>query len=70
MELVNEWQGGIRSVDKPDWWLVPPWAAGASLCTVVAHFLRFQLRPGPSVAEKLAYYKGYAAAIDAAPNMR
>lgn len=67
MELVNEWQGGIRSVDKPGWWSVPPWETGASLCTLVAHFLRFQPWRDPSTAEQLAYFKGYAAAIETAP---
>jgi hypothetical protein len=58
---------GIPNADKPGWWVVPPWPAHASLCDVVNHFLRFSPRDNADTTEKLAYYKGYLTAMDAAP---
>lgn len=58
---------GIRSVNKPGWWVVPPWPPGSGLCSVVRHFLRFTPRTQTSINEQLRYYQGYAAAIEAAP---
>lgn len=70
MELVVGQQRGIRSADNEGRWSVPPWEAGASLCTVVRHFLRFQPHDTTGTAEKLAYYQGYRTAIEAAPETR
>ena len=39
MTVTNQPTTGIRSVTKPDRWLVPPWPARASLSEVVRHFL-------------------------------
>jgi hypothetical protein len=39
----------------------------ASLCDVLSHFLRFTPRDNASSAEKLSYYQGYLATIEAAP---
>ncbi|MGH3832994.1 MAG: hypothetical protein ACRDRS_21570 [Pseudonocardiaceae bacterium] len=67
MSATSESTTGIPNTEKPGWWLVPPWPAHASLCDVVRHFLRSAPRDNASVAEKLAYCKGYLAAIEAAP---
>jgi hypothetical protein len=61
---------GIRNPDQPDRWLVRPWPVGAHLCDVVRHFLNayvWGLRSETDSAHHLAYYKGYLAAIEAAP---
>lgn len=67
MSRASEPTTGIPNADKPGWWVVPPWPVHASLCDVVNHFLWFTPRNNTSAAEKLAYYKGYLTAIDAAP---
>ncbi|MGH3429708.1 MAG: hypothetical protein ACRDQZ_19425, partial [Mycobacteriales bacterium] len=53
--------------DKPGRWVVPPWPVHASTHDVVRHFLSFAPRDNASIVEKLAYYKGYLAAMEAAP---
>jgi hypothetical protein len=58
---------GVRSARHPDRWLVPPWPTGASLCTVVRHFLSHRPRHDATDADQLAYYTAYLAAIEAAP---
>jgi hypothetical protein len=55
---------GIPSRTNPGRWLVPPWPTGASVCTVVEHFLRFRPHIDTSTADRVAYYEGYAAALD------
>lgn len=68
MSAMSEPTTGIPNTDKPGWWVVPPWPVHASLCDVVSHFLRFAPRDNTSTTtEKLAYYKGYLTAMDAAP---
>lgn len=67
MSGATEPTTGIPNADKPGRWVVPPWPVHASLCDVVSHFLCFTPRDNASTAEKLAYYKGYLTAIDAAP---
>jgi hypothetical protein len=59
---------GIPDPDKPGWWLVPPWEAGASFCDVVRHFLRFDpWSGGASSNNQPAYYAGYRTALETAP---
>jgi hypothetical protein len=67
VSAMSEPTTGIPNADKPGWWVVPPWPVPASLCDVVNHFLRFAPRDNASITEKLAYYKGYLAAMEAAP---
>lgn len=67
MPVPSEVRTGIPRTDKPGWWIVPPWEQDASLCTVVRHFLRFHPRHGASIADQATYYRGYLAAIGAAP---
>jgi hypothetical protein len=67
MSEANEPTTGIPNSDKPGWWIVPPWPVHASLCDVVSHFLCFLPRDNASATEKLAYYKGYLTAMEAAP---
>ncbi|MBV9162807.1 MAG: hypothetical protein JO281_14925 [Pseudonocardiales bacterium] len=67
MSATSEPTTGIPNADKPGWWVVPPWPVRASLCDVVSHFLRFSPRDNASAAEKLTYYKGCQAAMEAAP---
>jgi hypothetical protein len=67
MSEASESTTGIPNADKPGWWVVPPWPVHASLYDVVSHFLCFSPRDNASATEKLAYYKGYLAAMDAAP---
>lgn len=61
----NEPTTGIRSADRPDWWVVPPWPENAGVHTIVRHFLRFDplysfLR---GKADVDAYYVGYLRAL-------
>lgn len=65
MSGADEPTTGIPNADKPGWWVVPPWPVHASLCDVVSHFLFFA--PRENATENLAYYKGYLAAMEAAP---
>jgi hypothetical protein len=59
---------GVPNPDKPDWWIVPPWEAGASFCDVVRHFLRFDpWWGGASSGHQLAYYTAYLTALETAP---
>ncbi|MGH3807409.1 MAG: hypothetical protein ACRDRU_12415 [Pseudonocardiaceae bacterium] len=67
MSGADEPTTGIPNADKPDWWIVPPWSAHASLCDVVNHFLFFSPKDNASITEKLAYYTGHLTAVDAAP---
>lgn len=67
MSATSEPTTGIPNTDKPGWWVVPPWPVCASLCDVVSHFLRFSPRRNASAAQKLAYYQGHLAAMEAAP---
>jgi hypothetical protein len=68
--MTSDRTTGIPDPDKPDFWLVTPWASGATFCEVVRHFLTayvWWLQSETSTARLLAYFKGYAAALDAAP---
>jgi hypothetical protein len=67
VSATSEPTTGIPNTDKPGWRVVPPWPVRASLCDVVSHFLRFSPRDNASAAQKLAYYKGHLAAMEAAP---
>ncbi len=67
MSGASEPTTGIPNANKPGWWIVPPWPVHASLCDVVNHFLCFAPRDNANVTEKLAYYKGYLTAMEAAP---
>jgi hypothetical protein len=59
---------GVPNPDKPGWWIVPPWEAGASFCDIVRHFLRFDpWRGGASRGHQLTYYTAYLTALKAAP---
>jgi hypothetical protein len=61
---------GIPDPERPDLWLVCPWPARAGFCDVVRHFLMayvYGLQGERSVARQLAYFEGYAAALEAAP---
>jgi hypothetical protein len=59
---------GVPNPDKPGWWIVPPWEAGASFCDVASHFSRFDpWWGGASSGHRLAYYTAYLAALEAAP---
>jgi hypothetical protein len=57
---------GVPNATKPGRWIVPPWPVHARLYDVVNHFVRFAPSDNASATEKLAYYKGYLAAMDAA----
>lgn len=67
MSTASEPTTGIPNANKPDWWIVPPWPVHASLYDVVSHFLCFSPKDTASATEKLAYYKGYLAAMDTVP---
>lgn len=58
---------GIPNIDKPGRWIVPPWPVHASPHDAVRHFLSFAPRDNARIVEKLTYYKGYLAAMEAAP---
>jgi hypothetical protein len=58
---------GIPDPGKPGYWLVPPWPVQAGFSEVAQHFLRFSLRNGGDSVHWLAYFEGYAAALDTAP---
>lgn len=71
LSLVNrsEPANGIRSVDRPGWWVVPPWPDNVGVHDVVRHFLRFDPLVFPlsrSEADVKAYYVGYLWALDTA----
>lgn len=67
MTVTSEATSGIPNTSRPGHWIVPPWRAGASVCGVVRHFLRFYPRHDTGIANQLAYYEGYQAAMEAAP---
>jgi hypothetical protein len=58
---------GIPNPDKPGHWLVPPWPNDASVNDVVRHFLRFHPWDNTNTAHLVAYFEGYAAALDTTP---
>lgn len=70
MSAMSELTTGISNPDMPGLWIVPPWSVSASVSEVVSHFLRFVPRDDASAAEKLAYYKGYLAVIEAVPTQK
>jgi hypothetical protein len=59
---------GIRYPTRLDRWLVPPWEADAGICDVVEHFMRFEPWhvTDVSIANGLAYYRGFATALHTA----
>jgi len=67
LSAMSELTTGIPNPDMPGRWIVPPWSVSASVCEVVSHFLRFVPSDDASAAQKLAYYKGYLAVIEAVP---
>ncbi len=58
---------GVRSVDDPSRWRVPPWRPGAEVHDVVRHFLRFAPDAETSIDERLGYYRAFLRAIETAP---
>lgn len=58
---------GVRNPERPEWWLVRPWPPGAGFCAVVRHFLTAYFHIDRGVAHQLAYFRGYQAALAAAP---
>lgn len=65
--MTDEPTTGISNPDRPDHWLVPPWPDDAAFSDVIRHFLRFHPWRAASSAHLVAYFEGYAAALDAAP---
>ena len=57
---------GIPNPDKPSHWLVPSWSPLDSFVSVVQHFHRFSPSTNSQTMHMLVYYRGYAAALDAA----
>lgn len=58
---------GIRDPERPERWLVRPWPVDAGYRAVVGHFLVAYFHVDYGASRQLAYFRGYQAALAAAP---
>jgi hypothetical protein len=65
--MSTESATGVPNPDKPDHWLVPPWPATLGIRKVVGHFADFSMYHSDNPVHLYAYYRGYDAALEAAP---
>lgn len=59
--------GGVRSIDRPERWVVPPWPEDAELFGIVKHFALHdpQWCCGFAEADVHAFYVAFAQALEA-----